>query len=155
MRTRVSITLLMLSLGLYVASLFSDGFYIQTAHARDATIGWALLQFGWLSLFYGIFAWLANPLFIAGWMMLVLHQKRVAAIFAVTALACSSSFLLCQTVITQEAGSPELIDGYGLGYWLWLASPAVLVAASLVAAKTSHLQTPTTGTQLPNANPLI
>lgn len=155
MQSRVSITLLILSLGLYVASLFSDGFYIQTAHARDATIGWALLQFGWLSLFNGIIAWLANPLLIAGWVMLRLHRERAAALFAVTALACSSSFLLCQTIITAEAGSPERIDGYGLGYWLWLASPAVLVAASLVAAKASHLQTPTTGTQLPNANPMI
>jgi hypothetical protein len=67
-----------------------------------------------------------------GWLLLAVRQRRSAAACAFAATACAGSFLFCKTIVSDEAGNRSRITGYGLGYWLWLASAAVLLAASLV-----------------------
>jgi hypothetical protein len=42
------------------------------------------------------------------------------------------SFLRIETIPVNEAPTYAKITGYGLGYWLWLASAVVLFAASIV-----------------------
>jgi hypothetical protein len=119
---------------LFALSLFKDGYFVERGDSiTSAGSAWLLLLIGWMGLFLGIIAWLANPLLLVGWLLLAGRQPRAAAVCALAATVCAGSFLFYKTMITDEAGHRSRITGYGLGYWLWLGSAAVLVAASLVA----------------------
>src|SRR5262249_32211982 len=124
------VVLLAISCILFVTSLFNEG-YSDDRGGRPAP---ALLLFliGWLGVFLGFIAWLANPLLLMGWILLAVRRRRSAAACAFAAAVCAGSFLFCKPIVSDDAGHRSRITGYGLGYWLWLASAAVLLAASLV-----------------------
>jgi hypothetical protein len=126
----VSVVLLAISCVLFVTSLFNEGYYDD--RGGPPARAFLLLLIGWLGLFLGFIAWLANPLLLMGWLLLAVRQRRSAAACAFAATVCAGSFLFCKTIVSDEAGHHSRITGYGLGYWLWLASAAVLLAASLV-----------------------
>lgn len=139
-RPLFSTTLLILSVCLYAASLANICYY--TGAEAPSAPGWGLLLIGWVAVLGGMIAWLANPLLLVGWAMLACRLKRLAAVLAIAALACGSSFMLYQTMWINEAGTEAPISGYGPGYWLWLASAATLFVASLVAMLESRFQAP-------------
>lgn len=141
-RPSFSTILLVLSLFLYTASLPNICYYTGTEYPDASAPGWGLLMIGWLAVLGGMIAWLANPLLLAGWAVLACRLRGLAAVFAVAALACSSSFMLYQTMWINEAGAEAPITGYGLGYWLWLASAATLLVACLVAMVEARFQAP-------------
>jgi hypothetical protein len=109
---------------LFVTSLTQDGFYIDRPNNPRA---WApcigLLLVGWIAVFNGVLAWLANPVLAATWFLMSFRSTRGIALgCAVVALGLSLSFLLHREIMTSEAGHYSKITGYGLGYWLWIAS---------------------------------
>ncbi|WP_143305085.1 hypothetical protein [Chitinophaga vietnamensis] len=117
-----------LSIALFLLSLFQPSFYTNGAAA------WGLSPFltGWLGVFVcgaGI-SWLANPALLAAW-IIFFRKKTAGLICGGLAAIFAASFLLFPTIMVDEAGNMRPIEGYGAGYWLWLGSCAVMFAAGL------------------------
>jgi hypothetical protein len=114
------------SILLFALSLTQRGFYTD----RDAGDGWqpsiAILLTGCLGVCTGIPAWLANPAVIASWILMQNRTKRrMAVICAAGSILIALTFLMQKKILVDEAGNDATITGYGLGYWMWIASMAV------------------------------
>jgi hypothetical protein len=121
------------SIGLFGTSLFCDGFYWASSPDR-AYPGWQLLLLGWSAVPHGGAAWFANPALGLGWTLLALRRPLQSAGLASLGLAFMLSFLLVSEVTSMYASTSSGVAGYGIGYWLWVASAATLLLASLVLA---------------------
>ena len=121
------------SVVLYGASLFQDAVYTAKgggAHAFPASL---LLLAGWLGLFSGMAAWLANPLLAATWGLMLSRRTRFAALpCAFASFAFALSFLRHDEIMTSEAPTYSRITGYGPGYWLWVGSIATALTSCIV-----------------------
>jgi len=131
----IVVTLFVASVLSFGASLTQDGFYLQDRHNPNA---WSpsifLLLFGWLAVFKGFFAWLANPALLFVWSLIWFRPTRIWAVVAgAFALLFALSFLCHQRIITGQGPSYATIAGYGLGYRLWVGSIAAALASSVVA----------------------
>lgn len=128
----IALTAMMVSMGLFAASLTQDCFFIdRPSNPRAWSLGIVALLLGWMS---GVPAWFANPALFATWATIWIRQIRwFPLITAAVALIFSASFLTCTELITNEAGGKENVTGYGLGYWLWLSSCGVAFAGTFVA----------------------
>lgn len=127
------ISLIGLSVLLFVISLALDGFYLETKDPRAWSPCIWLLLFGWMGLFAGMVAWLANPVLFFAWICMAVRPLRWGALAAaLLALLLALTFLLHTSIITDEGGGRANITGYGLGYWFWLASMIVALLGSIV-----------------------
>jgi hypothetical protein len=89
---------------------------------------------GWVLIFEGVFAWLANPCLLVSWISMIVRPIPYEGIVgSVLALALTLSFLLQKQVTTNSAGDVSKITGYGAGYWLWVASAAVACLGCFVS----------------------
>jgi len=89
-------------------------------------------------------AWLANPIMAVTWILYLRDARSAALISAMTAIALTLSFLWVKCItgpgpegVNVEDFEMRTIISYGIGYWLWVASAAVLaagVAAGNIAA---------------------
>lgn len=113
-----------LSLAMYLSSVALPCLYVS----GRVFGGGELLVMGWVGPFFGAFAWYANPFY---WYALKKAFRRdtqpvgspmVATIFALTVLLTG--------VPVNEAHGPRPIDGYGIGYVLWLLSMPLLFAST-------------------------
>lgn len=125
----------LVSLLLFLVSLTQPGFY--GGHHPDT--GFGLLLIGIFGVLAGQFAWFANPVLLLAWVWLWRSDPRCRGRdlkLALVALGLALSFLLHSTTFNgigfTENRPPVPIVGYGLGYWLWLGSIAVVVFGSLV-----------------------
>jgi hypothetical protein len=82
-----------------------------------------------------IIAWLANPIIAVTWILYLRDARFAALISAVTALGLTLCFLLAKGVpgpgpegVNVADFETRAIISYGIGYWLWVASAAVLAA---------------------------
>ena len=117
---------------LFVASLTQDAYYLAGDNSGASAASWLLLLIGWMGLFYGIVAWVANPLLVISWMLCLRDELRAAFIVSAAALLVALSFLLHSTIVASEAPTYEAVTGYGPGYWLWLASMLIMTAGTLI-----------------------
>lgn len=100
--------------------------------------GWELLILGGLSVFgdgLKFLIWLANPIIAVTWILYLRGLRSAALISAMTALGLTLCFLLVKCVLGPGPEGVNVADfemrpiiSYGMGYWLWVASAAVLVA---------------------------
>ena len=100
----------------------------------ESTPALFLLFVGWYGLVAGCVAWFANPVMSLAWFLFVAKKPGFAAAGAALALALMLSFLFQDSVIASEAPTYAVIAGYARGFWLWVASAASLLTASIVAA---------------------
>jgi hypothetical protein len=124
---------------LFGLCLFGDGYYIEGPNPRAWSPAWGLLAFGWLGVGAGGTAWLANPCLLLGWVALARRWKPVSIILAASALLLVISFLGVDRVIASEVPTYAHVVGYGIGYWLWLASAVALLGANLVDPPAKNL----------------
>jgi hypothetical protein len=143
MSRQIPVVLFLASVALFLLALTQDGYYIEGSNPRAWAPAWGLLLIGWLGLFYGVFAWVANPLMAAGWLLCGLKKYRAGGALAAMAMLFMLSFLLHSTVISSEAPTYSRISGYGPGYWLWIASAATLLLANAAAMILQPVATPT------------
>jgi hypothetical protein len=129
-------TLFWASIALYVASLLTDGFYVEGHNPRAWSPGWGELVLGWVSVFQGTPAWLANPALFLGWFASVSRRRRMAIVFSCTALVLMVSFVFVKSVVVSEAPTFARVTGYGTGYWLWTLSALALLLGSLASVRT-------------------
>ena len=80
-------------------------------------------------------AWLANPIIAVTWVLHLRDVRFAALVSAVTALGLTLSFLWVKCILGPGEEGVNVADflmrqiiSYGIGYWLWVASAAVLAA---------------------------
>jgi len=121
-----------ISIGLFVLAMTQTAYYEVTDDPARNSAG--LLLIGWMgALASGYIEWIANPLLFYSWVA-ALHKRYWQAVgSAVLALTLILSFLRRTEVVwTGDNGSKTVaIRGYGFGYWLWIASAAIMVTAGL------------------------
>lgn len=133
------------SVACFLLSLISRAYCTGTGGASCA-IGWVALLMGWFELAAKPLAglpWLANPLWLVGWVFMLV-SGRLASIVMLGSLLCGLLFLGSPGVMQDESGGQSRIDSFEIGYWLWLASFALGLAAALLATRRSSklLRTP-------------
>lgn len=128
-------TTLSISIALFILCLTNDGYYIAGPDPRAWAPGWGLFLFGWIGIFSGTVSWVANPLLLYAWVMFFLKRYRRSAMFAFGALVLMLAFLMSKTVVSSEAPTYSRIVGYGTGYWLWIASAAILLIGTLTGER--------------------
>jgi hypothetical protein len=121
------------SIVLYAASLLTDGFYVAGRAPRAWSPGWGELLLGWVSLFEGTLAWLANPALFLGWFAYRSRRPRMAMACSCAALLLMVSFVFVKSVVVSEAPTYARVTGYGMGYWLWISSALCLLLGSLAS----------------------
>jgi hypothetical protein len=98
-------------------------------------------------------AWCANPVLWVGCLLLLARWWRGAALAGVVALGLGAAMAVSATV---TFGDPRAdirwsVADYRVGYWLWLASMALMAAAGVVGLRVRRRPCPSAAT--PN-NPL-
>src|SRR5262249_18452604 len=78
----------------------------------------------------GLASWLANPLLAAAWVCYAIDRSRTAALLSGAALTLILCFLSIDQVPFGPKGADVPVIDYGAGYWLWLASAAIILVGS-------------------------
>lgn len=120
----------LLSVALYIVCLPLEGVCTN----GDCGIGVLYLIFGALGFFISFtnLAWLANVALFLAWANLARGSKRLGIAGAVLAPLFAILPLVMTEIASNEGGVPTRIEGYGAGYWLWLASTIVMLVGYLV-----------------------
>lgn len=94
------------------------------------------LLIGVLGLFLGVYAWLANPLFLlAAVTYFTAENKIVPFILAALGLLFALSFLFQKNIPIDEAGHQGEITTYHLGYWIWVLAMLCMTVACYIKMK--------------------
>jgi hypothetical protein len=125
--------LLLASVLLYLAAMPLDSFC--TPGTCSEWPSYSLLFLGWIELYIfprAGYVWLANPALLMAWWYIFQGRKVAAAALSLTGLVLCAAFLLVPKVMIAELEPPAPVLGYGLGYWLWLASTGAAVLGALL-----------------------
>ncbi|MBX3732689.1 MAG: hypothetical protein KF791_08850 [Verrucomicrobiae bacterium] len=110
---------------LYTIALFTPAFAFAEGDS-SFILGMVCLLFGW-----GKFAWYANPILLAAYIAFLKKKDVLTTILSVAALAVAATTLSIEEVPRNSSGTLTRVVGYGLGFYFWLASMAVLFAAGI------------------------
>ncbi len=121
------------SVALFAACLLNDGYYIEGPNPDAWADARGLLMLGWIGIASGTFAWLANPALLLAWVLALKKKHSLALVATIAAFVLMVTFLLQDTVISSEAPTYSRITGYGMGFWLWVASAAVHAVGCVIA----------------------
>jgi hypothetical protein len=122
------------SIAVFVLAMTQTAFYQDVPQNPDASaVG--LLSIGWMGLLEGYVEWIANPLMLYSWFCAFRQRYWPAVTNAAVALVLMLVFLSRSEVVwVGDNGTLHAaIHAYGLGYWLWLASAAIMVIAGGLA----------------------
>lgn len=119
----LKIFFLEVSMALYILSLFQTAFYVKYSPPEFPAFACLL----WGALYLGeTLAWLGNITLILSAVCLFIQNQIIGAVSSFITLLLMLSFLLEDKALVNEGGLMAPITGYGWGYWLWIASAAVL-----------------------------
>nr|WP_144020746.1 hypothetical protein [Burkholderia sp. AU33423] len=134
---RATTVLLAISVALYLVAMFTAPFRTGAPAPHPWADGWQVLLTGWMGVLVGIYAWLANPLVFAAWLLTAKRYRAQAVVLAGLALLFGMSFLSQHQIAVDEAGNVEPVHLDAIGYWCWLASFGVAsVGAALLPGRT-------------------
>jgi len=137
---------ILLSILLFAVALTQTAFLLGAEARPSASAGRLLLQ-GWRGLGHGYVEWLANPVMLAGWLLAITGQRRLAAAAALAALALMLVFA-CRVMLNMPlAGHTSAVTSLRAGYWLWVGSALTLSASNgryLHEAARRYISGPTT-----------
>lgn len=136
----------------FVASLIETAVVVDGSDRgleRLPFYGWELLVLGGLSVFGDVpslLIWLANPILVIAWILYLRDRRRAALISAVTALGLTLCFVWVKSALGPGPEGVNVADfemrpiiSYGIGYWLWVASAAMLVAGIVAGNSVSYI----------------
>jgi hypothetical protein len=92
--------------------------------------GGDLLLRGWEALDSGVYAWLANPLFLIAGVLCFGGARRIARAMALLALVLAVSSLRAAAAL-ERAGSAAPDFTFASGFYVWLAAFIVLFLACM------------------------
>lgn len=124
-----------LALLLWCASL-----WLPSVDVRGGPIvnGFELLVRGWEGVGRGLYAWLANPAFIAAFIVsLFPRHARTALVIAVVALALAVSSFFAAALLRWHGTSAPAIS-FEPGFYVWLAAAAVLCVHGVLRVRRRH-----------------
>jgi hypothetical protein len=140
-----------ISMLLFAASLVTPAIRFALVHGHhphprpsdvrqvESKTGFAMLFSSLFGPFYLNFAGVANPLLIVAWWLLWYRRSNAAPILLVVALLLSlQTFQLYQSGIAADEGGvmyDEMLRPL-VGFYLWVASMAVPLVASLLQRRT-------------------
>lgn len=127
---------------------------LEMSQKSDPTwYGLRILVLGWMGVLVGQFAWLANPLWLLGLITFALRKWRVAliALGASLLFAANTLLLFVMPLPADESNiNHTSLVRLRIGFYLWLASIAVLFGRALVMKPQSLRQHRTTHQQEAN-----
>lgn len=136
----------------FVASLTQTAIVVDGSDRgleRLPSYGWELLILGGLSVLGDVpslLVWLANPILAVAWIFYLRDLRRAGLISAVTALGLTLCFVWVKSVLGPGPEGVNVADfemrpiiSYGIGYLLWVASAAVLVAGIVAGNSVSYI----------------
>ena len=100
--------------------------------------GWEAALLGWQGIFLGNLGWIANPILLIGLVFALRGSWRPAAVCAGLALllALDTLRLVGKRVIADEGGVTHMVlSQLHAGFYLWIASIALVLVGSLWARK--------------------
>ena len=116
----------------FAAVLFlgSLGFKTLILSQGDSSflMGFVCLLFG-----FSYVAWYANPLVLLSIILLSLNRSGMAVATSIASLILAATTFLIQKVPYNEAGHMANVVGYGLGFYLWIASISVVFLTSVLS----------------------
>ena len=133
-KTLVKITL-GFSIGLMLFAVTQDA-YCTVEGCMHSMIAFVLGIFG---MFIGgneTLTWFANPLLILAWALVKYH--KVSLLLSLLSTLTALAFLMFDEVVINEAGHSSIITSYDVGYWLWIASHAVMLLGNGVIVFNKH-----------------
>lgn len=119
----------------FLAALYFPSFSTDTGSSD----GLALLITGGFGLFVdpgASFSWLANPFYIAS-LIGVINKKENNLLFmlSLVSFVLAISFLGVKSIIVDAGGRDRLIISYGLGYWMWISAPFIMMVGQYIDIK--------------------
>lgn len=130
------------SSGLYVLSVlcFCTALYFPSFSTETgASDGLALLITGWLGIFVdpgASLSWLANPFYILSVVgMLNKKDSNLLFILSLVSFLLAVSFLGVKSIIIDAGGREKSLISYGLGYWMWVSSPFIMMLSQYIEIK--------------------
>ena len=117
-----------ISIILFFSCLTQKAYYLSGSYAPvESLLAFVL---GSLGPFYGIFAWFANPFLFISYIAFYIKRFNWSMLSGFLALLLIFSFFLNKTIIAGDSGGKATIINYGLGFWLWMASSVMAIAAA-------------------------
>jgi hypothetical protein len=92
-------------------------------------LGFVCLLFG-----FSYLAWYANPLFLGSIVLLSLNRSRMALATSTASLILAATTFSIQKAPFNEAGHMADVVGYGLGFYLWIATMSAILLTSILSA---------------------
>ncbi len=93
----------------------------------------------WISGLLALLSWFANPLLLATWFLFLFSSRSVTFGVAVLTAILMISYLNVAPLPIGWKDAPIHIKSFSVGYWAWLASAVVMIAASFPYKATMHL----------------
>ena len=117
------------ALAAWLACLFLPP--LQIADRDSSGWGLAYLLTGWMGPLAGHFEWFANPLLFVAAFALWRGHAKTAFVVALTACLLIMLLPLRGTIYADEGGHRQTIEAFRLGFWLWLAAPALITIGAM------------------------
>jgi hypothetical protein len=146
MRTYLKYTLLLLSTGALVGSVFLPSFETKVTYLLEHRMyepgrvyqGMEVLALGWLGIVYGVVAWYANIGFIVSAIAIAADSKFYLPASIVSMLLALTSFTY--PTISSDNGADHFISVYLPGFYLWLSAHVLILATALYTVIVSRRQ---------------
>jgi len=91
-------------------------------------MGFVCLLFG-----FSYLAWYANPLFLVSIILLSVNRWHIALATSTASLILAATTFLIHKAPFNEAGHMANVVGYGIGFYLWVASISAILLTSVLA----------------------
>ncbi|WP_312393655.1 hypothetical protein [Chryseobacterium sp.] len=127
--------LILISLLIFVISLFFDAFKIEDIGKITNFESYTVALIGFISFLGGglfeFFVWTANCWFFLSILFTFRKKYSTSSIFGIIALCISASFMLWHEVLASGSGRTAKIQSLEVGYFLWLASILFITCSSV------------------------
>lgn len=121
--------ILLISLLVFIISLSQTAITYHDYDGQKSHDGGSLFLVGGIVILGGglseWFIWLANPLYLIA-LILFFRSKKLSRIFATVAILLALYFITFKEILAAEDGRMATVQNLNIGYWLWVASMAIL-----------------------------
>lgn len=84
----------------------------------------------WVSGLLAVVSWFANPLLLVVWLLFLFGSRSATFAVALLTIILMVSYLNVAPLPIGWKDAPIHIQSYAVGYWAWILSAAIMVAAS-------------------------